>query len=51
MFVKVFNKKSIFIINKVGELVCVKPFPSRPTNFWGDKGDLKYNKSYMSNQT
>ncbi|KFG82718.1 acetoacetyl-CoA synthase [Metarhizium anisopliae] len=30
-----------------GELVCVKPFPSQPVQFWGPNGELKYKASYF----
>jgi len=30
-----------------GELVCLKPFPSKPLNFWGDNKDLKYRSAYF----
>lgn len=31
-----------------GELVCQKPFPCMPVNFWGDDGDKKYLSAYFS---
>ncbi|KAK2596146.1 hypothetical protein QQS21_006423 [Conoideocrella luteorostrata] len=30
-----------------GELVCVKPFPSQPVQFWGRAGEPKYKASYF----
>jgi len=30
-----------------GELVCVKPFPSQPTQFWNDPDGSKYKKAYF----
>lgn len=30
-----------------GELVCLKSFPSKPINFWGDDHDLKYRSAYF----
>ncbi|KHN97626.1 acetoacetyl-CoA synthase [Metarhizium album ARSEF 1941] len=30
-----------------GELVCVKPFPSQPVQFWGPDGESKYKASYF----
>lgn len=48
MAVEVFNDNSDSIINKKGELVCTKPFPSRPIYFWDDKNDTKYYKTYYA---
>jgi acetoacetyl-CoA synthetase len=31
-----------------GELVCVKPFVSKPLGFWGDEGDHKFREAYFS---
>merc|ERR1719187_3113506 len=31
-----------------GELVCVRPFPSMPTHFWGDDEGIKYTKAYFT---
>jgi len=30
-----------------GELVCLTPFPSMPTQFWNDPQGLKYKKAYF----
>lgn len=30
-----------------GELVCVKPFPCQPVQFWGADGEKKYRSSYF----
>ncbi len=30
-----------------GELVCTKPFPSMPVQFWNDPGDAKYRAAYF----
>ena len=30
-----------------GELVCLKPFPSMPVNFWNDPDGSKYKKAYF----
>ncbi len=35
------------INNGVGELVCVKPFPSMPIYFWDDADNAKYRKAYF----
>ncbi len=34
-------------IDKKGELVCTKPFPSMPVNFWNDKDGKKYKSAYF----
>lgn len=36
------------VIGEVGELVCVKPFPSMPLFFWGDEGDKRYRATYFN---
>ena len=36
------------LIGEVGELVCIRPFPSMPLYFWGDEGDRRYMESYFS---
>lgn len=30
-----------------GDLVCVKPFPCQPVQFWGPTGEAKYRSSYF----
>ncbi|MBA2673322.1 MAG: acetoacetate--CoA ligase [Ramlibacter sp.] len=35
------------VIGEVGELVCTKPIPSMPLNFWGDPGNKRYLASYF----
>ena len=35
-------------MDKNGELVCIAPFPSMPTHFWNDEGNVKYKKAYFS---
>ena len=35
------------LIDKVGELVCVKPMPSMPLYFWGDSDGRRYHDSYF----
>jgi acetoacetyl-CoA synthetase len=39
------NGKSL--INKQGELVCTRPFPSMPIYFWNDSDREKYRKAYF----
>lgn len=33
----------------VGELICRTPFPSAPTQFWGDSNNEKYKQAYFAN--
>ncbi|MFH1516118.1 MAG: acetoacetate--CoA ligase [bacterium] len=35
------------IIDREGELVCIKPSPSMPIYFWDDPGGEKYHKAYF----
>ncbi len=35
-------------IGEKGELVCTKPFPSMPINFWGDETGERYQNAYFS---
>jgi acetoacetyl-CoA synthetase len=51
MDVDIFDEKGNSIKNKKGELVCKKPFPSMPLNFWNDEGDKKYKKAYFTKYT
>ncbi len=34
-------------IDEVGELVCVKPFPSMPLRFWNDPDGQRYREAYF----
>jgi acetoacetyl-CoA synthetase len=36
------------LIEEKGELVCTKPFPSRPIYFWNDEDGSKYHNAYFS---
>ena len=36
------------LMDDSGELVCTKPFPSMPTNFWNDDDGIKYTKAYFT---
>ena len=38
---------SIKDTGKPGELVCRQPFPSQPVAFWGQDGEIKYQKAYF----
>ena len=35
------------LTDTVGELVCVKPFPSMPIFFWGDRDGTRYREAYF----
>ena len=48
MSVKSYNEKGIPQLNHKGELICDKPFPSMPINFWNDKDNKKYIEAYFS---
>lgn len=34
-------------VDEKGELVCLKPFPSKPLGFWGDTDHQKYRSAYF----
>ena len=36
------------LIGEVGELVCIRPYPSMPIYFWGDEGGHRYRDTYFS---
>jgi acetoacetyl-CoA synthetase len=48
MAVEVFDEEGQPTINKKGELVCAKPFPSMPLGFWNDRGDERYHAAYFA---
>jgi acetoacetyl-CoA synthetase len=48
MAVKAFDEKGESVIDMKGELVCVKPFPSMPVNFWNDTDNEKYISAYFN---
>ncbi len=47
MDVKAFDEMGSEIIDKQGELVCCKPFPSMPIYFWDDPNGSKYHDAYF----
>ena len=47
MDVDIFDEKGASIKDIKGELVCKKPFPSMPVQFWNDDGDKKYKSAYF----
>lgn len=46
--VDVFNDSGKSITQQQGELVCTKPFPSRPIGFWNDIDGTKYHDAYFN---
>jgi acetoacetyl-CoA synthetase len=46
MDVHVFDDDGNSIINKQGELVCIKSFPTMPIEFWRDNGE-RYHNAYF----
>ncbi|MCU0561541.1 MAG: acetoacetate--CoA ligase [Desulfobacterales bacterium] len=47
MDVHAFNAEGRPVINRQGELVCCKPFPSMPIYFWDDPAGKKYYGAYF----
>ncbi len=47
MAVDVYDDNGRPIVGKAGELVCTKPFPSKPVSFWGDTSGEKYKSAYF----
>jgi acetoacetyl-CoA synthetase len=47
MKVEAFDEKGNSVIDKKGELVCTKPFPSMPVYFWNDPNKEKYRSAYF----
>ena len=37
------------LVNQKGELICVKPFVSKPLGFWGDTTGEKFHDAYFGN--
>ena len=48
MDVAAFNKNEEDLVNKKGELVCKKAFPSMPVYFWNDKNGKKFFDVYFN---
>ena len=48
MSVESWNDDGVPVIGESGELVCTKPFPSMPIEFWNDCDGLKYHSAYFS---
>ncbi len=47
MKVEVWGETGESVIAEKGELVCTRPFPSMPIEFWNDPGGEKYHKAYF----
>jgi len=48
MAVDVWNDNGESIRNEPGELVCTKPFPSKPIYFWNDPDGTQYHNAYFN---
>ena len=48
MAVEIWDESGNAVIEKKGELVCTKPFPSMPIYFWNDSDNEKYLNAYFS---
>ena len=48
MAVEIWNDKGKLLRGERGELVCTKPFPSRPVKFWNDIDGKKYHAAYFN---
>ncbi len=47
MDVAVYDDGGQSIVGELGELVCLKPFPSMPVGFWNDAKDERYRAAYF----
>ena len=47
MKVEVFDQAGEPVVAEKGELVCTRPFPSMPIEFWNDPGGEKYRHAYF----
>ena len=45
--VEVFDESGRALIDRPGELVCTRPFPSMPLGFWNDPDGAKYRSAYF----
>jgi acetoacetyl-CoA synthetase len=48
MDVKVFDENGNSVVDKKGQLVCVKTFPSKPVGFANDKDNKKFQSAYFN---
>ncbi len=47
MSVEVFDQAGRPVVGEKGELVCTRPFPSMPIEFWNDPEGRKYHEAYF----
>jgi acetoacetyl-CoA synthetase len=47
MAVDVFGDDASSVVDTKGELVCTRPFPSTPIEFWNDPGDVLLRSAYF----
>jgi acetoacetyl-CoA synthetase len=47
MDVAVYNDDGQSMVDELGELVCLKPFPSMPVGFWNDANGERYRAAYF----
>lgn len=47
MAVEIWDEEGNEVRNQKGDLVCTRPFPSRPVCFWGDPDGGRYRSSYF----
>lgn len=47
MDVRAWSDEGREVHDEVGELVCLKPFPSMPIYFWGDADGKRYHEAYF----
>ncbi len=45
--VEAWDDSGAAVIDEIGELVVVRPFPSQPLFFWGDEGNARYDSTYF----
>ncbi|SHG70594.1 acetoacetyl-CoA synthetase [Hydrocarboniphaga daqingensis] len=48
MDVQAWNDDGVSVVDEVGELMVMSPFPSMPLYFWNDDGDQRYRDSYFA---
>lgn len=48
MKIKAYDENGNSVVDRPGELVCEKPFPSVPLYFWNDPDGSRYKESYFS---
>jgi acetoacetyl-CoA synthetase len=47
MAVEIWDENGNEVRSQKGDLVCSRPFPSRPVCFWGDRDGARYRSSYF----